>query len=153
LRALGYNGLVVYETTALSGVIDPHRAADREVRDWIAQHLERVDRTVRDALSAGLGVYLFCDVLVLLRELVADGGETLTCRNRSGNLCPADDQTLELCVQGIDALLRRWPDLTGIVLRFGDTDADRLPHLVGNDLYTPHCPRCAHLGRAERIVR
>jgi len=152
LRRLGYNALVVYETTALSGVTDPNRVADSEVRAWIAGHVERVDRTIHAARDAGLDVYLFCDVLVLLRELVEEHREALTCRNRSDNLCPAADQTLDHCVQGIDAMLRRWPDLAGIVLRFGDTDADRLPHLVGNDLYTPHCPRCSHLGRAERIV-
>ncbi len=153
LRSLGYNGLVIYETTALSGVAEPNRAADPEVRQWINQQIERVDRTIRLATEAGLAVYLFYDVFVLLRELVQENGEKLTCRNRSHDLCPASDETLERCVEGIDAMLRRWPQLAGIVLRFGDTDADRLPHLVGNDLYSPHCPRCAHLGRADRIIR
>jgi len=49
-------------------------------------------------------------------------------------------------------MLARWPEIDGIVLRFGDNDAQRLPHVVGNDIYTPHCPRCSQVGRAERSL-
>ncbi|MEM9418690.1 MAG: hypothetical protein AAGA25_06475, partial [Planctomycetota bacterium] len=72
--------------------------------------------------------------------------------NRPDSLCPASDAAFKLSFDGLDAMIRRWPDIAGIVLRFGDTDAQRLPHLVGNDIYSPHCPRCSQFGRADRVV-
>ena len=66
-------------------------------------------------------------------------------------LCPASDKALELSLESLQSLLARWPEAAGVVLRFGDSDAARLPYLVGNDIYMPHCPRCRHLGRADRI--
>ena len=150
LKALGYNGLVIYESTALSGVQNIEAIAPDEVRRWVGSRVDHITRTADSAQAAGLSVYLFYDVLALPADVVERGGAGLCCKGRPQTLCPASEQSIELSVTALESLLARWPDTAGVVLRFGDTDAQRLPHLVGNDLYSPHCPRCSQLNPAER---
>jgi hypothetical protein len=152
LKRLGYNGLVVYETTALSGLENPDLISNAEMKRWVGHHIDRVTRTIDEAHDAGLAVYVFYDTPVLARDVVERNVGALTCKNRSEVLCPASEHTLERSTRGLEAMLGRWPRVEGVVLRFGDTDAGRMPHLVGNDLYSPHCPRCSQFGRADRIV-
>ena len=152
LRALGYNGLVIYETTALSGVDSPDAIADGEMRRWVAHHVQHCDQTIDRAKSAGLDVYVFYDTLCLTRDTVERNVAQLCCRSRPGTLCPASEPALEKSVAALEAMLHRWPQVTGVVLRTGDTDAARLPYLVGNEVLTPHCPRCSLLGRADRVA-
>ena len=152
LADLGYNGWLLYETTALSGLIRLESVQDPEIRRWIEQTTASVSTGVEQARQAGMDVYLAYDMLVLGQHLVDRDGEGLTCKGRPGVLCPASERTLQRCVEGLGAMLDRWPDVAGVVLRFGDCDARRFPFLVGNDVYTPHCPRCNHIGRAERIA-
>lgn len=152
LRALGYNGLVLYQTTALSGLERADQVVDIDVRHWLNSQIEHVGRTIDAADEAGLAVYLFYDVPVLPGDVVDQNVSALTCRNRPEVICPASELALDLSGLACEAHLERWPKVAGIVLRFGDTDAGRLPHLVGNDLYSPHCARCSQFGRADRIV-
>lgn len=151
LRKLGYNGLVLYETTALSGVESPESLRDAEIRRWISQQFDQIRQRVEQATAAGLDVYFFYDVLSLMRETVNRDLAVFTCRNRPNTLCPASDVALEKSASALRSLLQQWPMVKGVVLRFGDNDAARLPYLIGNDIYTPHCARCSQLGRADRI--
>jgi hypothetical protein len=152
LHRLGFNGQVLFETTALSGLERPDVCSDGEVRRWVTQHFELVRRRVDEARNAQLSVYLAYDVLSLPKEVVAQDTSTLTCKNRPGTLCPASEPARDKSLAALEALLAQLPEVDGIVLRFGDNDASRLPHLVGNDIYLPHCARCSHQGRAERIL-
>ncbi|MFW6060779.1 MAG: hypothetical protein ACODAQ_11400, partial [Phycisphaeraceae bacterium] len=153
LREMGYNGLAIYETTALAGVESAEVVSDSELRRWLGTRIEHVERAIETASAAGLEVHLFYDVLVLPEDVVRQHGQSVTCRgNRAGALCPASEAAFDLSVRALRAMLQRWPAVAGVVLRFGETDAPRLPHLTGNDIYTPHCPRCSQLGRADRIV-
>lgn len=154
LRAMGYNGLVLYTTTALSGVARPDDIADREVRRWVRQAADQAREDVARARDAGLDTYLFYDVLALPEELVLRQRDALCCTTGGPPvLCPASDPALAQSMEALGSLLADYPDAAGIVLRCGDTDARRLPHLVGNDVYSPHCARCSQLGRADRVVR
>ncbi|MEO1236674.1 MAG: hypothetical protein AAFX76_07800, partial [Planctomycetota bacterium] len=153
LKSLGYTGQVLYETSGLSGVPSPEAVADVELRRWVQQTADGVTRRIEACAAAGMEVYLFYDVLVLARDLVERNVLGLTCKNRPGVLCPASDAAWKHAWDALDGMLRRWPGVAGVVLRFGDTDAQRLPHLMGNDLYTPHCPRCSGFGRADRVVQ
>ncbi|MEM1107155.1 MAG: hypothetical protein AAGH99_00505 [Planctomycetota bacterium] len=152
LKALGFDAQVLFETTVLSGVSNPEAIVDIELRRFVQQTIDGVTRTIESCRAAGLEVYLFYDVLVLARDQVDRNILGLTCKNRPGTLCPASDAAFKLSLDALDAMIRRWTDIAGIVLRFGDTDAQRLPHLVGNDIYSPHCPRCSQFGRADRVV-
>ncbi len=152
LVELGFNGKVLYESTALSGIEGPESLADPEMRRFVQGTMNDIARQVDAAYRAGLGVYLSYDMLVLPSDTVSRNITALTCGNRPTVLCPASELALELSVRALGALLDRYPSAAGIVLRFGDTDAGRLPYLLGNDIYAPHCPRCSQFGRAERIA-
>ncbi|MEZ6191595.1 MAG: hypothetical protein R3C45_09935 [Phycisphaerales bacterium] len=152
LKALGYNGLVIYESTALSGVKNLDSITSDELRRWVGARADHISQTIHHAQAAGLSVYLSYDALVLPTHEVDRNVTGLCCKGKPTTLCPASDQALELSVAALDAMLHRWPSIDGIVFRFGDTDAQRLPHLVGNDIYSPHCPRCSQFGRAERAL-
>ena len=152
LADLGYNGLILYGTTAVSGVASPDVIRQPEMRRWVTTTLDAVGRRIDDNRDAGLDTYLSYDALVLPTDVLA-GEPDVTCRGRDGTLCPGSDRALSLSVEALAALLDRFPQAAGAVLRFGDTDANRFPHLTGNDLYTPHCPRCSSLDRDARIVR
>lgn len=152
LRALGYNGLVLYETTGLSGVAAPDEVASAEMRQWVQQQLDAVRSRIGRTCDAGLDVYIVYDVISLPRDVVQRDVSALSCKNRPGTLCPASEAALARSASALDTLLIELPGVAGVVLRFGDNDAARIPYLVGNDIYSPHCARCSHLGRADRIV-
>lgn len=150
LRALGYTGLIDYSTTALGGLLGPDTVASGDVRRWVAEQYEALQQRLTRAAAAGLNAYLTIDAPSLARELV---GSAMVCVNQPHVLCPASNELLDMSAQCIEALLGRVNPLDGFVLRLGDTDAHRLPYLAGNDIYTPHCARCAGLGRADRLDR
>ena len=152
LAELGYNGVVIYQTTGLSGVESPAAIDSGEMRRWVEGQFEQVSREIDRALGAGLAVYIAYDVLCLARSVLERDAPTLTCRNRPRTICPGSEPALSRSVRALEAALQRWPRLAGVVLRFGDNDAARLPYLVGNDIYSPHCPRCSDLDRAARVL-
>lgn len=153
LAELGYNGRVLYATTALSGVESADAAGDGEIRRWVEQQFERAQQAIDESRQAGLEVYITYDVLSLPRADVERVEANLCCKGRPTSLCPASDAALERSAKALRALLARWPQLAGVVLRFGDNDGARLPYLIGNDVYQPHCPRCSQLGRVDRVAR
>jgi hypothetical protein len=153
LKQLGYTDRVFYETTALSGLESVEVIGDPELRRWLHHTEEQLLRQIDQAREAGLGVYLFYDMLVLPTDLLQHSPGNYSCRRQPNTLCPASETTLTQAMAGLNALLTHWPQVDGIVLRFGETDAPRLPHLMGNDVYSPHCPRCDKLSAADRIAK
>ncbi|MEO0963578.1 MAG: hypothetical protein AAFY08_00525 [Planctomycetota bacterium] len=151
LRDLGYTGAVLYATTALSGLAKVDQVRSTEIRSWLDAQIAALHAKIDAYRSVGMDVFASLDALVLPKDVIERGGPSMRCRGRTA-LCPAAEPAWEAVMAGVRATLRRWPQLTGIVVRFGDHDADRLPHLAGNDLYTPHCPRCSGIGRADRIT-
>jgi len=151
LADLGYTGAVLYETTALSGLARIDQVRSAEFRSWLDAHIQAQHQKIAAYREASLDVYASLDALVLPKDVIERGGNALRCRGRSA-LCPCSDAAWQAVMDGVRALLTRWPQLAGVVVRFGDHDADRLPHLAGNDLYTPHCPRCSGVGRAQRVT-
>jgi len=152
LKQLGYNALVLYSTTGLSGVTSPNDIADRELGRWVGQQIDDTARRVDEAVAAGLDVYISYDMLVLPRSYVAKHTEELCCKGSTEALCPASEPAIRRSMAALESLIQRMPRVSGVVLRLGDTDARRLPYLIGNDVYAPHCPRCSQLGRADRVV-
>src|SRR5690606_23371118 len=89
LADLGYNGLVVWETTSLSGVDKPESAGAGEMRRWVEQQFDITRQRIERAQAAGLDVYLTYDALTLASQVVQREGDTLLCKNRGHTLCPA----------------------------------------------------------------
>ena len=102
-----------------------------------------VEQTLSEARGAGLTTWLTYDAPSLARELV---GGAMTCLKNPNVICPASGEALEMSGQCLEALVARFSDVDGIVLRLGDNDAHRLPYLLGNDIYSPHCGRCNWAG-------
>ncbi len=164
LKRLGYNGLVIFETTGLSGLPGADAPGDGEMRRWVERQFQHVQSAITRGVEAGLEVYIVYDTLSLSRRVVEQGGaggpggpggaggQGLVCRGKSTTICPASEEAIALSVGALESLLSQWSQLAGVVLRFGDNDAARLPYLIGNDIYSPHCARCSQLGRADRVV-
>lgn len=150
LAELGYDGLAVYSTTGLSGLLGADTLAAGDVRQWVADHFDHVEATIAKAHAAGLDAWLVYDAPSLARELV---GSAMTCTRDERTLCPASEQLLDMAGECLIALLSHFDQVEGIVLRLGENDAHRTPYLVGNDIYAPRCSRCGGLSRADRLVR
>jgi hypothetical protein len=151
LKALGYSDLIVYPTTALSGLLGPDTLTAPDLRRWVGEQYDAVQKIVAEARAAGMGAWLMFDAPSLAGELV---GSAMLCINQQPRmLCPASDELLDMTGQCLDALLARIEGVEGIVLRLGDSDAPKIPYLTGNDIYAPHCSRCSMMGRADRLVR
>ncbi|MEO0586387.1 MAG: hypothetical protein AAF078_01985, partial [Planctomycetota bacterium] len=151
LAGLGYTGGVLYETTALSGLNGLDSVRSSEIRSWLGARVEAIDEKLEGYERAGMEAYASFDALVLPKELIEAGGASMRCKGRTA-LCPASEATWNAVLGSLESHLERWPQLAGVVIRFGDHDADRLPHLSGNDLYSPHCPRCSSMDAATRIA-
>lgn len=149
LREIGYSDLIIYETTGISGLLEPSGLSSVDMRRWVKEQSENIDEKVQQADKAGLKVWLTIDAPSLIHELV---GSAMTCVNQPHTLCPASSELLDMLGECLDSLFSRFNPIEGFVLRLGDTDAHRIPYMKGNDLYSPHCARCANLGRADRLV-
>ena len=153
LGQLGYNGLVVWETTGVSGITSPYDVGAGEMRRWVERLIEQTCQVVDQARNAGLSVYITYDVLSLPRLVVDGRRDDMLCKQRPNLLCPASDVTMQQSVDALSALMGQLPPVDGVVLRIGDSDGSRLPYLIGNDIYLPYCPRCSELGKADRVCR
>ncbi len=152
LKELGYNGLVIYQTVGLSGVDSPAVVGTGEMHRWVEHQFDQVKTAIEQARAGGLEVYIAYDVLSLPMSVVDDDPKSYLCKNRTDVLCPASDVGLQRSVLALERLLGALPAVDGVVLRFGDSNAPRLPYLVGNDIYAPHCARCSAMTPADRIL-
>ena len=152
LARLGYNGLIIFETAGLSGIGNTEDVGSGEMRRWVEHHFDQVSDTITHANEAGLQSFICYDTLVLAREVAERARQSMSCKNQPRIVCPGSDAAVALSLKGLEHMLRRLPEVAGVVLRFGDNDADRMPFLIGNDIYAPHCPRCSSMSRADRVI-
>ncbi|MDX1682129.1 MAG: hypothetical protein R3336_03315, partial [Phycisphaeraceae bacterium] len=139
LAELGYNGLVLFGTTSISGVARPDSVGGGEMQRWVQQQIDHVRERIAAAQEAGLEVYMTIDALSLPSALVGRESEQMQCKGRSKSICPASDGALEAATSAVVDQIGQLAGIDGIVLRIGDSDAGRYPYLVGNDVYSPHC--------------
>ena len=152
LAEMGYGGVVLFETIALLGLTDPAAAPDEDTRRWAEHLLAEVDAKVAEAEAAGLGFWLCVDAPALPRWRVEARPDRFTCRRRTDVLCPGREAMVAACVaEGLE-VLDRWPGAAGVVLRLGDSDVNKLAHLVGSDAYAPRCGRCEPIGPVQRVL-
>lgn len=152
LKELGFTGIVLYETTALSGISDVSAIGQTDLRQWVEKQIESVSKTIAEADEIGLDVYVSYDTIVLPVDVIRKRLGRYTCKGRKSAICPASELAMQQSVAGLRSMLERWPSVAGVSLRFGQTDGARLPYLFGNEIYSPHCERCRDLTKSQRII-
>ena len=122
LKQLGYNGQVpalsiqcglTYDK-AFPGLI----AEPGEERMWIERKAHSIRLDVEYARRHGMPLYPFTDVLVVPQSLWEKYGEEMKI---NGKLTIRAKRTQEVMRAQIEELFRRFPDLPGFTLRFGET--------------------------------
>jgi len=122
LKQLGYNGQIpklspqcglTYDK-AFPGLI----AEPGEERMWIERNAHSIRLDVEYARRHGMPLYPFTDVLVVPQSLWEKYGEEMKI---DGKLTIRAKRTQEVMRAQIEELFRRFPDLPGFTLRFGET--------------------------------
>ncbi len=146
VKGLGYNSMVsqIYVQCALTydnfdkGII-PEGSKERE---WIMNQREEVATKIKQAKEAGLDIYTFTDVLVLPTMLIEKykdqlvDEEDLETKSSSihGKLAPniENELTVTLIKEQIKEIFETFPDLDGIVVRYGETYLYDTPYHSGS---------------------
>jgi hypothetical protein len=157
LKSWGYNGQVIkaFPQAALTyDDFDPElMPKGSSARAWAEDYGKFVDQRIAACKVAGLPVYNFTDMLVVPEKLLVKYGDQMTVgkgvitkeiieKNRKSAIHGSMDGTgLRLSITRpmtqkvvraqIDELFRRFPDLGGIVVRFGETYLQDTPYHVG----------------------
>jgi hypothetical protein len=99
-----------------------------EARRWSEAHAGFIDDCIADAKAAGLPLYPFTDVLLILKTLMEKHGDEMKIDGRLSILRP---KTQEVVRAQIAEIFSRFPDLAGITIRFGETHLQDTPFHVG----------------------
>jgi len=122
LKQLGYSGQIPHLKIQCGLTYDkafPGLLAEPgEERMWIERHAHSVRLRMKYARQAGMPIYPFTDVLVVPQSLWDRYGEEMKV---DGKLSIRAERTQQVMRAQIEELFRRYPDLPGFTLRFGET--------------------------------
>ena len=122
LKQLGYNGQIpklniqcglTYDKAFPGLIPDPS-----DERMWIERHAHSNSLDMEYARQQGMPLYPFTDVLVVPKSLWEKYGEEMKV---DGKLSIRAPRTQEVMRAQIEEIFRRYPDLPGFTLRFGET--------------------------------
>ncbi len=147
LKETGYNGMVpawhiqcaiTYDTFD-KGII-PEGSKERE---WILNKQKEIKKKLKKAEDAGMPVYAFTDVLVLPTLILEKYKDQLVKQTENssgfnaihGKLVPDINRPLtqKLIRIQIDELFKTFPELDGLVIRFGETYLFDTPYHSGGN--------------------
>lgn len=133
LKRLGYTGEVVKMEPQCGLTFDRYAPGvvrqQSEERIWIERKAAEFRKFLAIAKKSGMPVYPHLDMLVVPKSVMdAFGGEM---KGGRGLLTIAKPRTQEIVRAQLDELFWRYPDLGGIVVRFGETYLHDTPHHVG----------------------
>ena len=157
LRQWGYNGQVIKafpQAALLYDAFDPAlMLSGSPERAWAERYGKFMDERIAAAKTAGLPLYNFTDVLVVPEKLLLKYADEMTVgtgtitkeiieKNRKeaifGSLHGTGRRfsilrpmTQNVIRAQLDELFKRFPDLSGIVVRFGETYVQDTPYHVG----------------------
>ena len=139
LKQLGYNGQIPKLSVQCGLTYDqayPGLIADpSEERMWIERHAHSVRLDLEYARQHGMPLYPFTDVLVVPKSLWEKYSDEMTI---DGKLTIRAERTQEIIRAQIEELFRRYPDLPGFTLRFGETYLHDTPfHRGTKPVHTP----------------
>jgi len=122
LKQLGYSGQIPHLKIQCGLTYDkafPGLIAEPSAeRMWIERHAHSVRLRMKYAQQIGMPLYPFTDVLVVPQSLWERYGEEMKV---DGKLSIRSERTKEVIRAQIEELFRRYPDLPGFTLRFGET--------------------------------
>ncbi|WP_033194505.1 hypothetical protein [Ochrovirga pacifica] len=139
IKSLGYNGqapkyeiqcAVTYDDYELNLV--PLRSNERM---WIGRKAADIRIQLNNALAAGMPTYPFMDVFVVPKSVMEKYGDEMKI---DGKLSIQKKRTQEIIIAQIDEIFKKFPELGGLTIRFGETYLHDTPFHVGNrPVYSP----------------
>lgn len=134
LAEIGYNGDCprYYIQTAITydefedGIV-PN---DSATRHWIQRYAKNLDHAIRMHKEENLPLYPFTDILVVPKEIMDKYGEQM--KDTKGHLSIQRPMTQKIMRAQIAEIFNRFPDLDGLMTRFGETYLCDTPFHVGD---------------------
>lgn len=131
IRRMGYGGKVYHLFDSPTLAVD-WQTVDPDIfpvgspeREWVDRKAERIDRFHEACAAAGLEVYAMSDLVLLPRRLVEKYGLADTFGD------PTHPETVRMLRLLIAQVFDRFPRLSGLFVRIGETYLQDAPHHVG----------------------
>lgn len=144
LKSQGFTGAVTHWHINCAITYDNYRKnllPQGEEREWIESRAADIDRKLAEFHRAGIAVYPFTDFIVFPRSVWKEYGGEITGQGAVVGTGGSDERarkpdlqskrTQELLVAQIDGIFRRFPQLDGLTLRFGETYLHDTPYHMG----------------------
>ncbi len=147
VKSLGYNGMVPQWFVQCGLTYDSFEAGiipeGSKERDWILKRQELIRERLKAAKAAGIKVYPFTDMCVLptiilekyKNELMNEADKSGSFNVVHGKLTPdiRQELTQKLIRAQIKELFETFPELDGLVIRFGETYLYDTPYHAGGN--------------------
>jgi hypothetical protein len=144
LESLGYKGItphwyvqcgITYDS--LEKGIVPEGSYERK---WIRANAEKLKNQIKEAKKADIELYPFTDFLVVPKSVWQKYGEQMVAdefvdKVNAENFCKPDirkPMTKKILRIQVDEIFKTFPELDGLVLRFGETYLHDTPYHLGN---------------------
>ncbi|MEO0054958.1 MAG: hypothetical protein RLZZ50_905 [Verrucomicrobiota bacterium] len=127
--------------------------ADVAERAWLDDLAAAKDAEIAACVRAGIETYYHTDFFVLPRRVVESLKDSIC--DEAGRIDVTRPATLELYRRVIAALFARFPDVTGLMVRVGETYLFDAPYHAGNTavpLHDPKVPRAAQIQRYITLI-
>jgi hypothetical protein len=145
VKSQGFNGMVTHWFVNCAITYDNYRKGlvpvNTEERKWIEARALIIDKKLAACKKAGMAVYPFTDFIVFPRSVwakyrdeISGKGKVVGDGGMSGRAAKPDMQgqrTQDLLRAQIDGIFKRFPDLSGLTTRFGETYLHDTPYHMG----------------------
>lgn len=107
----------------------------------VSQRISDLDKRINEALESNLDTWVMEDLFTMPTEVV-----------QGSSACPHDDETWRSINVNLHALFNRFPDLKGIIFRFGEAfDTDPWARRINP--FSCQCDICERLGKIGALQR
>ncbi len=147
LKSLDYNGTIPHWYVQCGITYDSLEKGivpiGSEEREWIMANAAKLKRQIKQAKKADIDLYPFTDFLVVPKSVWEKYGKQMVAdefvdKVDSENYCKPDirkEMTRKILRIQIDEIFKTFPDLDGLMLRFGETYLHDTPfHLGGSPI-------------------
>ncbi|WP_221409020.1 hypothetical protein [Reichenbachiella versicolor] len=133
IKELGYNGQVPKFEIQCAVTYDDYEEAlvpyGSSERHWIDRKAADIRIMLENAKRADMPMYPFTDVLVLPKSVMEKYGEEM---KKDGYISIQKERTKELLKAQIAEIFKKYPELGGLTIRFGETYLHDTPFHVGD---------------------